>query len=210
MKDNAARLARLKKEFAAFLKEIYPGREKVAVFGEGNAYARVMLVGEAPGQQETLAQRPFVGKAGKNLDEFLALAGMQREQLYITNVVKFRPVKVHPRTGSLSNRPPDREEIALCQSFLFRELGIIQPKVVVTLGNTALRAVLDDKKAAIGELHGAWQPGKLPVWAGEVYPLYHPASIIYNRTLAPAYRADVQRLGQELYRRGWIRREEPQ
>ena len=96
MRDNAARLARLKREFAAFLKEIYPGREKVAVFGEGNAYARVMLVGEAPGQQETLAQRPFVGKAGKNLDEFLDLAGMQREQLYITNVVKFRPVKVHP------------------------------------------------------------------------------------------------------------------
>ena len=61
--------------------------KKVSVFGEGNAYARVMLVGEAPGQQETLAQRPFVGKAGKNLDEFLALAGMQREQLYITNVV---------------------------------------------------------------------------------------------------------------------------
>ena len=133
MKDNAARLARLKKEFAAFLKDIYPGREKVAVFGEGNAYARVMLVGEAPGQQETLAQRPFVGKAGKNLDEFLDLAGMQRDQLYITNVVKFRPVKVHPRTGSLSNRPPDREEIALCQSFLFRELEIIQPKVVVCL-----------------------------------------------------------------------------
>ena len=74
MKDNAARLARLKKEFAAFLKDIYPGREKVAVFGEGNAYARVMLVGEAPGQQETLAQRPFVGKAGKNLDEFCAKA----------------------------------------------------------------------------------------------------------------------------------------
>ena len=207
MKDNASRLARLKKEFADALAEVYPGKEKVAVFGEGNPCARVMLVGEAPGQQETLAQRPFVGKAGKNLDEFLALAGMVREEMYITNVVKFRPVKVHPRTGSLSNRPPDAEEIALCQSFLFREMEIIRPKVIVTLGNTALRAVMDDKKTVIGAVHGDWHPASLPVWEGEVYPLYHPASIIYNRSLAPVYREDVERLGAELRKRGWITEE---
>lgn len=204
MKDNDARLARLKKEYIAFLKQIYPGKDRVAVFGEGNAYARVMLVGEAPGQQETLAQRPFVGKAGKNLDEFLALAGMTRESMYITNVVKFRPVKVHPRTGSLSNRTPDKEEITLSQSFLFREMEIIQPKVIVTLGNTALRAVLDDKKITIGKVHGQWVDAKLPFGQGQVYPLYHPASIIYNRVLAPVYRQDVEALGRDLARKGWL------
>ena len=96
----------------------------------------------------------------------------------------------------------------MCQSFLFRELEIIQPKVVVTLGNTALRAVLDDRKAAIGDVHGTWRTANLPVWSGEIYPLYHPASVIYNRTLAPVYREDVQRLGQEIARRGWSWKED--
>ncbi|MDY3833357.1 MAG: uracil-DNA glycosylase family protein, partial [Candidatus Ventricola sp.] len=81
---------------------VMPGRENALVFGEGPMKPRLMLIGEAPGEQETLLGRPFVGKAGKNLDRFLELAGMRREELYITNTVKLRPTKTG-KTGRLSN-----------------------------------------------------------------------------------------------------------
>ena len=83
------------------------------VFGEGDVDSPMVLVGEAPGEQETIQQRPFVGKAGKNLEEFLDALEIQRGDLYITNVVKFRPFKINEKTGRLSNRPPTREEIDL-------------------------------------------------------------------------------------------------
>ena len=186
-------LSKLREECQAMVRGVYPDREKVLVFGEGNLDARIMLIGEAPGEQETLQKRPFVGKAGKNLDAFVEALGITREELYITNVVKFRPFKIHPRTGTLSNRPPDKEEIGLFYSSLVREVEIVDPAVVVTLGNTALKALLDDRKAAIGALHG--RPLTLP---GEktrtLFPLYHPASIIYNPKLVEVYQEDLQKL----------------
>ena len=180
------------------LATVYPDRPKVSVFGEGSVESDIMLIGEAPGAQETEQRRPFVGKAGQNLNTFLEAIGLQRSDLYVTNAVKFRPFKVHPRTGSLSNRPPTREEIALCYPFLMREIALIQPKVIVTLGNTPLQTVLDDRSVTIGKVHGS----PLPVTVNEVslnlFPLYHPASIIYRRELASAYAEDLDRLAAYL------------
>ncbi len=102
----------------SFFSGLWPAEEKVLVFGEGkNDHPPVMLIGEAPGEQETLQRRPFVGKAGKNLDGFLEAVGLQRPDIYISNVVKVRPTKISPR-GSVSNRPPNREELALFIPYL--------------------------------------------------------------------------------------------
>ena len=164
------------------------------MFGEGPDRPRLLLVGEAPGEQETLLSRPFVGKAGKNLDRFLELAGLRREEIYITNAVKLRPTKVG-RTGRVSNRPPTREETLLFRPWLLRELRLISPRVVATLGNVPLRA-LCGAKATVGELHG----GAIEAQdiGAPVFSLYHPASLIYNRALEPVYERDVRALAAYL------------
>ena len=153
-----------------------------------------MLIGEAPGEQETLQGRPFVGKAGKNLDHFLEIAGLERGDIYISNAVKIRPTKVG-RTGRLSNRPPTKEEIALFRPWLLREIEEVSPRVIATLGNVPLQAVLG-KSVPIGQVHGqmmeAGETG-LPLFA-----LYHPASLIYNRSLTDVYEADVRTLAQKI------------
>lgn len=204
MSDRKRQLDKLREECAHFLSTIYPGQDKVLVFGEGNPEAQIMLIGEAPGAQETEQRRPFVGKAGQNLNDFLQRIHLDRTALYVTNAVKFRPVKVHPRTGSLSNRPPTREEISLCYSFLLRELAIVRPRLVVTLGNTPLQTVLDDHKATIGALHGQLAPLKAGESQPLLYPLYHPASLIYRKALAETYDADMAQLAQILHDRGWL------
>ena len=194
MPENNAALTQLRERCRAMMKEIYASDGKVVVFGEGNPAAPLVLVGEAPGEQETLQGKPFVGKAGKNLDGFLDALGIHREDIYITNVVKFRPTKTHPRTGSLSNRPPNREEIELCYSFLLGELAAIRPQVVVTLGNVALKAVSDNRKLVIGDCHGKPLDVDAHDNAFTLFALYHPASIIYNRSLADTYSEDLTRL----------------
>ena len=162
------------------------GMQEPIVLGEGPMEARVLLLGEAPGAEEAKAGRPFVGKAGKNLDAFLAQTGLLREQLFISNVVKFRPYRVGP-TGRRANRPPTRAEIAACRDCLLGEIAILRPDWVVTLGNTALQAMLG-REATIGQVHGTAQRTE----AGQrVFPLYHPASIIYNRALEEVYRQDL-------------------
>ncbi len=184
------------------LRTVYPPDGRRMVFGQGDPDSPIVLVGEAPGAEEEAQGLPFVGKAGQNLTEFLEHLNLPRERLYITNVVKFRPYKVHPRTGSRSNRPPTREEIELCFHFLRREMEIIRPKVVVTLGNVALKAVRDDRAAVIGACHGQPLPCALGETAFHLFPLYHPASIIYNRALAEVYRQDLDALGAFLTETG--------
>jgi DNA polymerase len=169
--------------------------EQIFVPGEGNHDANLMLIGEAPGAKETELGRPFVGAAGKNLDEFLQIIHRERVDIYISNVVKFRPYKIHPTRGTKSNRPPTKKEINLCISTLFDEINIISPKIVVTLGNTALKAVLKDNKISIGECHGT----EIPYTNGvTLFALYHPASIIYNRSLADVYTQDLCKLSNIL------------
>ncbi len=167
--------------------------EKTIVFGEGNEHhPAVMLIGEAPGEQESLQGRPFVGKAGKNLDQFLDVLQLNRADIRISNVVKIRPTKISSK-GRISNRPPNREEIAFFVPYLYEEILLVQPQMLVTLGNTALHAIVGD--ASIGACHG--QVLQTVIKAGEseagfsVFPLYHPASIIYNRGLAQVYQEDL-------------------
>ncbi len=168
---------------------------QIFVPGEGNFDADLMLIGEAPGARETELKRPFVGMAGKNLDEFLKVIHRRREDIYISNVVKFRPYKIHPTRGTKSNRPPTNKEITLCFNTLKQEIFTISPKIIATLGNTALKTVLGDKRITIGSCHGTMIPYFNDTF---LFALYHPASIIYNRTLADIYLSDLQKLSQVL------------
>ena len=180
-------------ELTRFIDGLYEGEKKALVHGEGRIGARVMLIGEAPGEQETLLGRPFVGKAGKNLDEFLELAGIDRGELYVSNTVKFRPTRISD-AGRTVNRPPTQEEVRLFLPWLRREIDIVKPQCVVTLGNVPLRALTEDRRTVIGDVHGTF----LDCDGLRVYPMYHPASMIYNPSLREAYRADVLRLAQWL------------
>lgn len=156
------------------------------VFGAGRLPADMVFIGEAPGAQEVEQGCPFVGKAGKQLDELLAEADIDRSTLFVTNAVKYRPVKNNGR----ANRTPSTKEIAFSRDLLLKELALIQPKMVVTLGNSPLLAVTSDNKMKVGQVHGEI------VDRGEylLFPIYHPASLIYNRSLIDAYRADLQTL----------------
>lgn len=164
------------------------GNDVKVVFGEGNNNANIMLIGEAPGRYEEEQGRPFVGQAGKNLDEFLDILNLKREDIFITNVVKIRPYKISEKTGRRVNRAPNRLELELSIDTLKKEIDIIKPKLIVTLGNTPLRALLGNIK--IGDVHG-----EILDYNGiNVYPLYHPASIIYNRSLYETYIEDLHKL----------------
>ena len=172
--------------------ERFSGRK--VVFGEGKPKCNIMLIGEAPGADEEEQGRPFVGKAGKNLMGFLNAAGLKREDVYLTNVVKIRPFKLSTKTGGKINRPPEREEISFFVPFLKMEIEAINPNLIVTLGNVPLQTVTDDKKATIGEYHG-----KI-IYVGEnrIFPMYHPAAVIYNRGLEDVYYKDIEKLVDNL------------
>ena len=189
-------MKKLNKEYTDSFSEIYRNQNKVLVYGEGDLNASLVLVGEAPGQHETVQGRPFVGQAGKILDEFLEILELNRDELYITSVVKFRPFKVNPDTGRTSNRPPNKEEIGLNKSWLFKELYIVEPSIVISLGNIALQTISGNDKLTIGEVHGI--PINVEVgdkkWSTILFPLYHPASIIYRRELKEIYMDDLHKL----------------
>jgi uracil-DNA glycosylase family 4 len=131
--------------------------------GEGNPDAEVMLVGEAPGASEDKQGRPFVGRAGKLLDQVLEAAGLQREDVYITNVVKARPP---------NNRDPRASEVAHHMPWLETELALIQPRLVIPLGRHALSHFSDDMK--ITQVHGT----ELTEKGRSLFPMYHPAAAL--------------------------------
>ena len=180
-------LKQLNQEMETFFASIFAAEEKPLVFGEGNgSHPQLMLVGEAPGEQEVLQKRPFVGKAGKNLDEFLALAGLDRGAIYVSNVVKIRPTEKGP-TGRTRNRAPNQEELALFTPFLMRESALVQPGIIVTLGNVPLQAYLG-KHQTVGQCHGKVH---LTQDGMRVFSLYHPASMIYRPQLRETYAEDI-------------------
>ncbi len=138
------------------------------VFGVGDPDARVLIVGEAPGRNEDRKGEPFVGAAGRLLDELLAHAGLERGEVYIANVLKCRPP---------SNRNPEVREIETCTPFLREQIRLIAPEVIVTLGNFATRFVLETD-AGISGLHGKTRRAGTYT----VFPIFHPAAAIYDRT----------------------------
>jgi len=183
-------MERFQRELADFIGGLYEGEKKVLVFGEGRRGAPVMLIGEAPGEQESMQGRPFVGKAGKNLDAFLEGVGMTRGDLYVTNTVKFRPTRLSA-AGRVVNRPPTQEEVRLFLPWLLREIELVDPKCVVTLGNVPLRA-LTGAGSAIGKAHGSF----LELGERKLYAMYHPASVIYNPSLKAVCQEDIERFSR--------------
>ncbi|MBC8522079.1 MAG: uracil-DNA glycosylase [Candidatus Syntrophoarchaeum sp.] len=144
------------------------------VVGEGSLSAKVMFVGEAPGYYEDLKGRPFVGKAGKVLDELLESVGLQRNEVYITNVLKCRPP---------GNRNPATAEIKACTPYLDAQLEIIKPEVIATLGNFSLSYIFDKfglKKDKISKMHGKVFDVSTIASIKKIIPLYHPAVATYN------------------------------
>ena len=158
----------------------------IAVPGEGRDDADIMFVGEAPGQQEDRQGRPFVGPAGQFLNELLTDAGLRREQVFITNIVKCRPP---------GNREPLPVEIEACRDYLIGQIAAIQPTAICTLGSPALRTLVDPK-LSITRVHGSRLER-----GGIVYvPLYHPAAAIHKPTLRQTIVDDFVRLRSLLAR----------
>ncbi|MBI2108763.1 MAG: uracil-DNA glycosylase [Parcubacteria group bacterium] len=160
--------------------KVYP------VIGEGSHDARIMFIGEAPGRNEAATGRPFCGTAGKILDELLISAGLKREEVYITNIVKDRP----PR-----NRDPLPEEIRAYAPFLTRQIEIIQPSVLATLGRYSMNFILEtfnlwEELAPISKLHGKVFEANASHGAIKIVALYHPAAAVYNRTLLDTLKKD--------------------
>ena len=182
------KLKDINKRISLMAEKEFTGRK--IVFGDGNVNSKILLIGEAPGANEEKEGRPFVGKAGKNLTEFMESIKIDRSELYITNVVKIRPYRISPKTGWAINRAPDNNEKALFTPFLYEEIEAVNPEIVVTLGNVPLQAVLNDKSVSIGEYHG-----KLINFMGKkIFPLYHPAAVIYNSSLKKIYTNDLKEL----------------
>jgi DNA polymerase len=148
--------------------------------GEGGEDARVVIVGEAPGATEDRTGRPFVGNAGRLLDELLGEAGLRREDVFITNVLKARPP---------GNRDPRAAEVAHHRPWLEAQLDVIQPELIVPLGRHALRHFAPEAK--IGEVHGTRVGDNL-------FPLYHPAAALHNPKLRETLREDARALGAQL------------
>jgi DNA polymerase len=165
------------------------GRTQV-VFGSGDADADLMFVGEAPGFHEDQQGVPFVGQAGKLLERLLAGIGLQRGEVYIANVIKCRPP---------GNRDPQPEEIEACESYLFRQVELIQPRVVATLGNFATK-LLSGKPTGITRVHGQEQETTLGGRRVLLYPLYHPAAALYTPAMLKVLESDFARLPELLGR----------
>ncbi len=145
---------------------------KNPVIGSGDINADIMLIGEAPGRNEDIEGIPFVGAAGEILDELLSSINLNREKVYIANILKCRPP---------GNRDPSREEIDACTPHLDRQIELIKPKIVVTLGNFATRYTLEKfgfKPESIGRIHGKIFDVKDR--NSKIVPVYHPASALYN------------------------------
>jgi DNA polymerase len=196
--EKAARLERMVEEvrnledspLSAYRKE----NGYQPVFGEGDPDADLMLIGEAPGAQEAQTGRPFVGRAGRVLDTLLESIGVEREDVYITNVVKDRPP---------GNRDPRAEEIEVYAPFLLRQIEIIEPRVIATLGRFAATFVIEAydlprPSRRMGDLHGEVLEAVVPYGEALVVPLYHPAAAFYNPDLEDVLQEDFRVLERVL------------
>jgi DNA polymerase len=156
---------------------------KNAVPGKGNHNADVVFIGEAPGKNEDKSGEPFIGTAGKKLNDALKNAGLERSDVYITNIVKCRPPK---------NRIPNDIEKMICSNYLEDELAIIKPKIICLLGNTSYHSILDGNE--ISKNHG-----KFVLKDNNLYFItFHPAATIYNQKLGKVFKDDIKKLVDEL------------
>lgn len=183
--DKKTELAKLKMQIEE--DKTLPLREGATqlVFGEGSPESEIYFLGEAPGYWEDQKGRPFVGQAGKLLDELIASIGLKREEVYISNVVRFRPPE---------NRDPTDEEIAAFAPYVDREIAIINPKIIVTLGRFSLGKFLPGEK--ISKVHGQarkinWQDKEVTV-----IPMYHPAAALRSAEILKQLKEDFKKIPQ--------------
>jgi uracil-DNA glycosylase family 4 len=154
------------------------------VFGAGNADAELMFIGEAPGANEDKQGLPFVGQAGKLLDKLLAEIGLERNDVFVANVLKCRPP---------DNRDPQPPEIEACQNYLRRQVDLIEPTVICTLGNFSTKLLRADT-TGISRLHGQEEIRIIGSRAVRLYPLYHPAAALYTPSMLETLRSDFYRI----------------
>jgi DNA polymerase len=158
--------------------------------GEGSATADILFIGEAPGKKEDEQGKPFIGAAGKFLSEMLASIGLKREDIYITNVVKYRPP---------NNRDPLPDEVADCWPWLLAQIELIKPKLIVPLGRHAMERFIKGKK--ISEVHGQLFEIDMPhLGKRNFYTLYHPAAALYNGSMRKVLLEDFSRIPKILKR----------
>jgi uracil-DNA glycosylase family 4 len=158
------------------------------VFGEGDPGADLMFVGEAPGYHEDQQGRPFVGAAGKLLEELLGSIGLRRDEVYIANVLKCRPP---------NNRDPLPAEVAACEPYLWKQIEIIAPRVVCSLGNHATK-LLSGKPLGITKVHGRPQAVRIGQRMVHLFPIFHPAAALYTPAMLTTLREDFRRLPEVL------------
>jgi uracil-DNA glycosylase len=162
---------------------------QTVVFGSGNADADLMFVGEAPGANEDREGLPFVGQAGRLLDTLLEEIGLTRGDVFVANVLKCRPP---------GNRDPLPQEIDACQDYLFRQLELIEPRVVCTLGNFSTKLLRGDPSTGITRLHGREEIRRIGPRRVRLYPIYHPAAALYTPKMLDTLRGDFARLPELL------------
>ncbi len=183
-------LQRLKREILSCRRcSLWKGRINPVV-GEGSAGARTIFIGEAPGANEDKTGRPFCGEAGKVLDELLSEAGIKRQDIYITNILKCRPP---------GNRNPKEEEIRACSPYLEGQIEIIKPKIFCCLGNFATKYIMErfglqDKIKGISKIHGQVFPYRSSSDSIKIVPLYHPAVVTYNINMKKTLKMDFNAL----------------
>jgi len=142
------------------------------VFSDGNPDAKIMLIGEAPGQNEDLSGKPFVGRAGQYLNKLMEAEGLSRENnIYICNIIKCRPPE---------NRVPLKEEISSCKDYLFSQIEVIKPSVIILCGATAVKTILNTK-TPISKIRGEWFEG---FSGSKIIPVFHPSYLLRNRSTA--------------------------
>jgi len=156
---------------------------KNAVPGEGKKDSKIMLIGEAPGKNEDLEGRPFVGRAGELLEELLESVDLERDEVFITNVVKCRPP---------NNRDPRKDEIKTCNPYLQKQISLIEPEVIVTLGNHATETLVGNR--GMKKIHGK----RFEYEGFKLIPMYHPAAGLYNPGLKETMKEDMRKLVENL------------
>jgi DNA polymerase len=182
--ERAAALREYAEQTASCTKcALSAGRTQV-VFGSGSPHADLVFVGEAPGFHEDQQGVPFVGQAGKLLDRLLEGIGLTRADVFVANVLKCRPP---------GNRDPQPEEIAACEPHLFRQIELLEPRIVATLGNFATK-LLSGRPAGITRVHGQEQEVTLGVRTVLLYPLFHPAAALYTPSMLKVLEEDFARI----------------
>lgn len=163
--------------------KLHKGRNKI-VFGDGSPKARLLFIGEGPGRDEDLQGLPFVGRAGKLLTQMIEAMGLRRSEVYICNVVKCRPPE---------NRAPEKDEVAACSPFLFRQIDLVAPQVIVCLGSIAAQTILETTRG-ISQFRGQW----LEFRGRRLMATYHPAYLLRNPAAKSEVWKDLQKVMAEL------------